>query len=178
MSFSGGGKTQSSTSNEQNPITATDSAIVANEGSYVTVTDGGAFNVIANSVRDVLNSNNNAVQSSISSNQAIADQAMQTGLNYYDTGINFAGDIVKGSNELAGQSMLTGLTYFDKAISSLGNLTTKVIDSVGASTTQLFDSQKTDELNKSENFQNTLVKLGTATAVVVSLYVVAKYAFK
>ncbi len=138
MSFSRGGQTASNTTNEQNPITATDSAVIANEGSTIQITDGGAFDLVSNVTRDVIDSNSNNTNN----------------------------------------ALLTGLHFFDGAIGAVQKASSDTMGALAQTTQQLFDSQKSDDLNQSENLQETIITGLKWVVVGASVYSIAKYVFK
>ncbi|AUR88018.1 coil containing protein [Vibrio phage 1.107.A._10N.286.52.E10] len=156
MSFSKGGSSKSATTNEQNPITATDSAIVAAEGSTVNITDGGAFDV----VRDIIGSNESVVNDVILINERISDTSINAGLDYF------------------GQANASIQDSIDKVFDFANETVSQSQDTIASSAQAIFDSAKSDELNKSQDLNATIRELSKWAVFGVVGYTALRYAFK
>ncbi|AUR81563.1 hypothetical protein NVP1069O_17 [Vibrio phage 1.069.O._10N.286.49.F11] len=145
MSFSRGGSSESATTNEQNPITATDNAMVASEGGTITVTDGGAFNVVTDAIDaigDVVLSAESLAKNAMSSTESIASDSINAGLDYHSQTTGF----LEGT--------------LDKVFNFVGDTVQKSQDTISGNTQALFNSAKSDSLNRSEDMQQTIRTLG------------------
>jgi hypothetical protein len=163
MSFSRGGSSESATTNEQNPITATDNAMVASEGGTITVTDGGAFDTVnkaMDSFTDIVFGSNKVVGDAMLSNETLAAKTIDAGLDFQD----------KSNNVI--------LETLDNVFNFVGDTVTKSQDTISSSATALFNSAKSDELNKSQDMQQTIRTLAMYAAVGGVAFVTIKYAFK
>ncbi|AUR82059.1 TMhelix containing protein [Vibrio phage 1.020.O._10N.222.48.A2] len=189
MSFSRGGSSKSATTNEQNPITATDNAMVASEGGTITVTDGGAFGLVGDAVdavtktfSDMIFSNEKVIGSSIDavtaatsdaifSNEKVVGDAMLTNESIANSAIDAGLEYQKGSNNVITDTL-------ERVFDFVGDTVTKSQDTISSSATALFDSAKSDELNKSQDMQQTIRTLAMYAAVGSVAFITIKYAFK
>lgn len=103
-------------------IGATDNAIVAAEGSTISVIDPGGVQL----AEDALISNNILARQSLASN----NQAIKEAAGVVNNAIGFAGDTVRDSLGFAGETVEESFTFGEKSVSAIEYTTDRSLDTV------------------------------------------------